>query len=46
MIDIIFAILIIIAIIKGLRRGFIVAVFSVIGFIIGLLQILITQLTS
>lgn len=36
MIDIIFAILILIAIIKGLRRGFIVAVFSIIGFIIGL----------
>jgi membrane protein required for colicin V production len=36
MIDIIFAILIIIAIIKGLRRGFILAVFSIIGFIIGL----------
>ena len=36
MIDIIFAILMIIAIIKGFRRGFIVAVFSIIGFIIGL----------
>jgi membrane protein required for colicin V production len=36
MIDIIYAILIIIAIFKGLRRGFIVAVFSIIGFIIGL----------
>ena len=36
MIDIIFAILIIIAIFKGLRRGFIVAVFSIIGFIVGL----------
>ena len=36
MIDIFFSILIIIAIIKGLRRGFIVAVFSIIGFIIGL----------
>lgn len=36
MIDIIFAILFILAIIKGLRRGFIVAVFSIIGYIIGL----------
>ena len=36
MIDIIFAILLVLAIIKGLSRGFIVAVFSIIGFIIGL----------
>ena len=36
MIDIIFAILFVLAIIKGLRRGFIVAVFSIIGYIIGL----------
>lgn len=36
MIDIIFAIIIIIAIIKGLRKGVVVAVFSIIAFIIGL----------
>lgn len=36
MIDIIFAILFILAIIKGLRRGFIIAVFSIIGYVIGL----------
>lgn len=36
MIDIIFTILFIFAIVKGLRRGFIVAVFSIIGYIIGL----------
>lgn len=35
-IDIIFAILLIIAIFKGLRRGFIIAIFSVLAFIIGL----------
>ncbi len=36
MIDIIFAVLIIIAIIKGLRKGLVVALFSIIAYIIGL----------
>ncbi len=36
MIDIIFAILIIIAIVKGYRKGFIIALFSIIGIIVGL----------
>lgn len=36
MIDILFAIIIIIAVIKGLRKGLAVAVFSIIAFIIGL----------
>src|SRR4051794_11902148 len=36
MIDIIFAILMIIAIIKGYRKGLIIALFSIIGFIVGL----------
>jgi membrane protein required for colicin V production len=36
MIDIIFAILIIIAVIKGLRKGLVVAVFTIIAYIIGL----------
>lgn len=36
MIDILFAILILIAIIKGYRKGLIIAVFSIIGFIVGL----------
>jgi membrane protein required for colicin V production len=35
-IDIIFAVLLIIALFKGLRKGFIVAVFSILAFIIGL----------
>ncbi|HYE54369.1 MAG TPA: CvpA family protein [Chitinophagaceae bacterium] len=36
LIDIIFAILVIVAIFKGLRRGFIVAIFSILAFIVGL----------
>ncbi len=36
MIDIIFAILLIIAVIKGLRKGLVVALFSIVAFIIGL----------
>jgi membrane protein required for colicin V production len=36
MIDIIFAILLIIAVIKGLRKGLVVALFSIIAYIIGL----------
>ena len=36
MIDIIFAILIIIAIVKGFQKGFIIALFSIIAFIVGL----------
>ncbi|MDB5280451.1 CvpA family protein [Ferruginibacter paludis] len=36
MIDIIFAILIVIAVIKGYQKGFIVAVFSIVAFILGL----------
>jgi membrane protein required for colicin V production len=36
MIDIIFAIIMIIAIIKGMRKGLVVALFSIIAFIIGL----------
>ncbi len=36
MIDIIFAILLIIAVIKGIRKGMVVALFSIIAFIIGL----------
>ncbi len=36
MIDIIFAVLLIIAVIKGLRKGLVVAVFSIIAFIIGI----------
>lgn len=36
MIDIIFAIIVIIAIIKGIRKGFVVALFSIIAYIIGL----------
>jgi membrane protein required for colicin V production len=36
MIDIIFAILLIVAIIKGLRKGLVVALFSIIAYIIGL----------
>ena len=36
MIDIIFAIIIVIAIIKGYRKGLVIGVFSVIGFIVGL----------
>lgn len=36
MIDIIFAILLILAVIKGLRKGLVVAAFSIIAFIIGL----------
>jgi membrane protein required for colicin V production len=36
MIDIVFAILIIIAVIKGLRKGLVVALFSIIAYIIGL----------
>lgn len=36
MIDIIFAILLIVAVIKGLRKGLVVAVFSIIAYIIGL----------
>ncbi len=36
MIDIIFAILIIVAVIKGMRKGLVVALFSIIAFIIGL----------
>ena len=36
MIDIIFAILIVIAIFKGYRKGFIIAIFSVLAFILGL----------
>jgi membrane protein required for colicin V production len=36
MIDIIFAVLLIIAVIKGLRKGLVVALFSIIAFIIGL----------
>ena len=35
-IDLVFAVLLIMAIFKGLRRGFIVAVFSILAFIIGL----------
>ena len=36
LIDLIFAMLIIVAVFKGFRRGFIVAIFSVIAFIVGL----------
>ena len=36
MIDIIFAVVLIIAIIKGLRKGLVVALFSIVAFIIGL----------
>ena len=36
LIDLIFAVAIILAIIKGFRRGFIIAIFSVIAFIVGL----------
>lgn len=36
MIDIIFAALIVIAIVKGYRKGFIIALFSIIGIIVGL----------
>lgn len=36
LIDIIFAVLIVVAIIKGYQKGFIIAVFSIIAFIIGL----------
>jgi membrane protein required for colicin V production len=36
MIDIIFAVILIIAVIKGLRKGFVVALFSIVAFIIGL----------
>ena len=36
MIDIIFAILLIIAVIKGLRKGLVVAVFSIVAYIIGI----------
>src|SRR3954469_22606897 len=36
MIDIIFAILMILAVIKGFRKGLIIALFSIIGFIVGL----------
>jgi membrane protein required for colicin V production len=36
LIDLIYAVLLIIAIFKGLRRGFIVAIFSLLAFIIGL----------
>jgi membrane protein required for colicin V production len=36
MIDFIFAILIIIAIVKGYRKGLIIALFSIVGFIVGL----------
>ncbi len=36
LIDIVFVILMLFAILKGLRKGFIIAIFSVIGFIIGL----------
>lgn len=36
MIDIIFAIIIILAVIQGLRRGLVVAIFSIIAFVIGL----------
>lgn len=36
MIDIVFAILIIIAIIKGLRKGLVVALFSIVAYIVGL----------
>lgn len=36
MIDLIFAILMIVAIIKGFRKGFIIALFSIIAFIVGL----------
>lgn len=40
MIDIVFAIMIIIAIVKGLHKGVVVAVFSIIAFIIGLVAAL------
>ena len=36
MIDIIFAVILIIAVIKGLRKGLVVALFSIVAFIIGL----------
>ncbi len=36
MIDIIFAILLIVAIVKGLRKGFVVAIFSIVAYIIGI----------
>ena len=36
MIDIIFAVILVIAVIKGLRKGLVVALFSIVAFIIGL----------
>ncbi|RYG01218.1 MAG: CvpA family protein [Chitinophagaceae bacterium] len=40
LIDLIMGILLIVAIVKGIRRGFIVALFSMIGFIVGLVAAL------